>query len=33
MMVNHKTNRLYWAAYQGFTGANVFYEVDKQSGS
>ena len=32
MMVDHKTNRLYWAAYQGFTGANVFYEVDKQSG-
>ncbi len=32
MTVDHKTNRLYWAAYQGFTGANVFYEVDKQSG-
>lgn len=32
MTVDHKTDRLYWAAYQGFTGANVFYEVDKQSG-
>ena len=32
MTVDHETNKLYWAAYQGYLGDSVFYEVDKTTG-
>ncbi|MBQ4566338.1 MAG: S8 family serine peptidase, partial [Oscillospiraceae bacterium] len=32
MTVDHDTNKLYWAAYQGYTGTSVFFEVDKTEG-
>jgi len=33
MAVDHDTNKLYWAAYQDFTGTSVFLELDKATGS
>lgn len=33
MTVDHKTNKLYWAAYQGSTGISYFFEVDKSTGA
>ncbi len=32
MTVDHATNKLYWAAYQSYTGTSYFYEVDKTTG-
>ncbi len=32
MTVDHATNKLYWAAYQSYTGTSHFYEVDKATG-
>ena len=32
MTVDHETNRLYWAAYQGKTGKAYFFELDKATG-
>lgn len=32
MTVDHETDTLYWAAYQGYTGSSVFYQVDKATG-
>lgn len=32
MAVDHETNRLYWAGYQGRTGNAYFFEVDKTTG-
>ncbi len=31
MTVDHDTNNLYWAAYQGYTGTSIFFEVEKTS--
>ncbi len=28
MTIDHDTNKLYWAAYQGYTGTSYFFEVD-----
>ncbi|MGN0985515.1 MAG: S8 family serine peptidase [Candidatus Enterenecus sp.] len=32
MTVDHETNKLYWAAYQGYTGDSILFEVDKTTG-
>lgn len=32
MAVDHDTNKLYWAAYQDFTGTAAFLELDKTTG-
>ncbi len=32
MTVDHETNKLYWAAYQGYTAKSYFYEVNKETG-
>ena len=32
MTVDHETNKLYWASYQGFDGENCLFEVDKTTG-
>ena len=32
MTVDHATDKLYWAAYQGYSGSSVFYQVDKTTG-
>lgn len=32
MTVDHDSNKLYWAAYQGYTGTSVFFEVGKTDG-
>lgn len=32
MTVDHDTNTLYWAAYQGYAGKSAFYEVNKTTG-
>lgn len=32
MTVDHETNTLYWAAFQGWSGESNFYAVDKTSG-
>lgn len=32
MTVDHATNKLYWSAYQSYTGTSYFYEVDKATG-
>lgn len=32
MTVDHETNRLYWAAYQGRVGSSYFFEVSKTDG-
>ncbi|MGN1307146.1 MAG: S8 family serine peptidase [Faecousia sp.] len=33
MTVDHATDKLYWAAYQGYTGESFFFEVDKTTGA
>lgn len=33
MTVDHATDKLYWAAYQGYAGNSHFYEVDKATGA
>ena len=33
MTVDHETDKLYWAAYQGYTGSSAFFEVDKATGA
>ena len=33
MTVDHATNKLYWAGYQGTIGTAYFIEVDKQTGA
>lgn len=33
MTVDHTTDKLYWAAYQGYSGISHFYEVDKETGA
>ena len=33
MTVDHATNQLYWAGYQGTVGTSYFLEVDKETGS
>ncbi len=32
MAVDHETDKLYWAAYQGYDGDNRFLELNKQTG-
>lgn len=32
MAVDHETDKLYWAAYQGYEGDNRFLELNKQTG-
>ena len=32
MTVDHETDKLYWSAYQGYTGDSNFYEVNKATG-
>ena len=31
MTVDHETNTLYWAAYQGYTGSSQMFEVNKET--
>lgn len=33
MTVDHETDKLYWAGYQGKTGRGYFFEVNKEDGS
>lgn len=33
MTVDHETNKLYWAGYQGKAGRSYFMELDKESGN
>lgn len=32
MTVDHETDKLYWAAYQGYVGVSYFIEMDKTTG-